>query len=397
MSSSITTVDLFCGAGGLSVDLVSAGYETVYAADKFEAAVATYNAYFGHSATSDALTRESRLPDADVFVGGPPCQGFSSAGRRSPGDARNSLVAVFAHLVATHRPKAFLFENVEGFLTGDRGRWVVDLLDPLVRAGYCIHLRKINAAHFGVPQHRKRVVAIGGLGWDPGFPAPTHSAAGMPGSGLVGNGLPPCPTVSEALHGLPAAVRRVRGHAHPVDHDYRPPKGVDLERIRALKPGQTMKDLPEHLWHETYRRRAFRRVKDGTPTERRGGAPAGLRRLDGDHPSKAITSGATSEFLHPTENRTLTLRECARLQTFPDSFTFCGTMSEKALLIGNAIPPRLGEVLGNHIKNAVLQGSGDPAPAGLKSFVATHASAMSPALRHTTETVERWKLRLALS
>lgn len=386
----VRVVDLFCGAGGLSVGLRMAGsYETVLAADKVAPAVQTYGLNFDHEASVTTLGWETELPEADVIVGGPPCQGFSSAGRRSPGDARNSLVAVFAHLIARHRPRAFLFENVEGFLTGDRGRWVVDLLDPLVRAGYCIHLRKINAAHFGVPQHRKRVVAIGGLGWDPGFPSPTHSATGMPGSELVGRGLPPCPTVLEALAGLPAAVPRVRGRVHPLDHEYRPPGEADLARIRALGPGQTMKDLPEHLWHETFRKRAYRRVKDGTPTERRGGAPAGLRRLDGRKPSKAITSGATSEFIHPTEDRPLTLRECARLQTFPDGFRFTGTLSQKALLIGNAIPPRLGEVLGLHIRTALLGGLAEASTPGVKSFVATHASAMSPALRRMTETVEQ--------
>ena len=388
MPKPVTVVDLFCGAGGLSIGLKRAGYDTVFAADKFKAAVDTYNLNFDHDASAVALAWDTDLPQADVFVGGPPCQGFSSAGRRAPGDARNSLVAVFAHLVARHRPKAFLFENVEGFLTGDRGRWVVDLLGPLVHAGYCIHLRKVNAAHYGVPQHRKRVLAIGGLGWDPGFPSPTHSATGMPGAALVGEGLPHCPTVLEALEGLPDAAVRVPRQHHPMDHDFRRPTGMDLKRIEALQPGRTMKDLPEELWHDTFRRRAYRRVKDGTPTERRGGAPAGLRRLDGQRPSKAITSGASSEFVHPVENRTLTLRECARLQTFPDSFRFAGTLSQKALLIGNAIPARLGEVLGLHIRDAVLQGSASTASPGLKSFVATHASAMSPALKRTTQLVE---------
>ncbi len=385
-SRRLTVVDLFCGAGGLSIGLGRAGYETVYAVDKFKAAVDTYNRNFEHEAAHESLSWGSELPAADVFVGGPPCQGFSSAGRRAPGDARNSLVAVFAHLVARYRPRAFLFENVEGFLTGDRGRWVVDLLEPLVDAGYCIHLQKINAANYGVPQNRKRVLAVGGLGWDPGFPLITHSTRGMPGAELVGNGRPRCPSVFEALAGLPpAAVRSSRRH-HPFDHDYRPPSRSDLARIQVLQSGQTMKDLPEELWHETYRRRAYRRVKDGTPTERRGGAPAGLRRLDGNLPSKAITSGAPSEFIHPVEDRSLTLRECARLQTFPDNFHFQGTLSQKALLIGNAIPPRLGEALGQHIHDALLRAN-SPVMGGLRSFVPTHSTGMSPALKRTTEMV----------
>ena len=150
-----------------------------------------------------------------------------------------------------------------------------------------------------------------------------------------------------------------------------------------------MKDLPERLWHETYRRRAYRRVMDGTPTERRGGAPAGLRRLIGDQPSKAITSGAISEFVHPTENRTLTLRECARLQTFPDEFQFAGTLSEKALLIGNAVPPRLAEMFGLHLQAAMRNSLGLEDEPGLKSFLVTNASAMSPALKQTVAAVEK--------
>src|SRR5690606_12779965 len=99
------------------------------------------------------------------------------------------------------------------------------------------------------------------------------------------------------------------------------------------------RDLPQELWHGTYSRRANRRVSDGVPTDRRGGAPAGLRRLRPDQPSKAITSAAPSEFVHPLEDRMLTLRECARLQTFPDEFLFAGSRSERAVQIGNAVPP----------------------------------------------------------
>ena len=390
MNRRITVVDLFCGAGGLGAGLCAAGLETVHAVDSLPAAVCTYGMNFAKPASQQALDWDAELPPADVFVGGPPCQGFSSAGQRQQEDSRNSLVAVFAHLVARHRPSAFVFENVEGFLTGDDGRYLLGFLDRLVPAGYCIHVRKVNAAHYGIPQHRKRVIAIGGLGWDPGFPAYTHCAVGMPGAGRVGRGLPPCPTVREALRDLPPAERRTSRTNVRSDHSFRPPGDADMARYRALAPGETMRDLPEELWHPTFRRRAFRRVMDGTPSDRRGGPPAGLRRLRGDQPSKAITSGATTEFVHPTEPRLLTLRECARLQTFPDSFRFAGTLAERALLIGNAVPPLLGEVLGRHLKQALPETGvfKRPAPSGLKSFVVTAGNAMSPALRRSTAAVE---------
>ena len=320
MSRPITVVDLFCGAGGLGAGLHAAGLETIHAVYSLAAAVRTYGMNFAKPAKLRALGWDEKLPPADVIVGGPPCQGFSSAGQRQVDDSRNSLVAVFAHLVARHRPTAFVFENVEGFLTGDDGCHLLQFLDTLVPAGYCIHLHKVNAAHFGVPQHRKRVIAVGGMGWDPGFPPYTHCAVGMPGATRVGRGLPPCPTVGEALLGLPAAEQRLSSKSLHSDHSFRAPRNADVERYRALAPGQTMKDLPEELWHPTFRRRAFRRVMDGTPSERRGGPPAGLRRLRGDQPSKAITSGAATEFVHPVEPRLLTLRECARLQPFQTAF-----------------------------------------------------------------------------
>lgn len=355
--------------------------------------MATYTKNLGHSAHLIELSEDTPLPKTDVIVGGPPCQGFSSAGARRAGDPRNSLVAIFATLVARCRPKAFVFENVEGFLTADSGARVFDLLEPLIEVGYRVHVRKVNAANFGVPQHRKRVIAIGALGIDPLFPLPTHVAPGAPGSlRVVGHGLPATPSVHEALAGLPLPDTAPPGL--PEGHFSRPMAPADAERVRALKPGMTMKDLPEELWHPSYRRRAFRRVMDGTATERRGGAPAGLRRLVPEHPSKAITSGAVSEFLHPHADRTLTLRECARLQTFPDEFMFAGSQADQALLIGNAIPPRLGVVIGAVIRSLLAESPDHKRNGALLSFVPTVSEGMSPALaRVLTAVEERFGIR----
>lgn len=382
-----TVVDLFCGAGGLGLGFDAQGFSIVWAADAFPPAVQTYRRNIGDHVKEVKLDWNTVLPPSDIIIGGPPCQGFSSAGLRKPGDARNTLVAVFAHLVAKHRPKAFLFENVEGFLTGEGGRWVTDLLEPLIKAGYCIHLRKVNAANYGVPQHRKRVLAIGGLGWDPGFPDPTHCATGAPGADLVAGKLPWCDSVARALSGLPPAAEDPET-ATVSDHFSRPPNEMDRLRFAALRIGNTMKDIPEELWHETYRRRAFRRVMDGTLPERRGGAPSGLRRLDPNHPSKAITSGAISEFVHPTANRNLTLRECARLQTFPDDFEFAGTQAQRALLIGNAVPPRFAKAIAAHLAQVFSNMSDRRADPGLKSFVPTNSAGMSPALVKTVDAVK---------
>ena len=374
-----SVVDLFAGAGGLSLGFARAGFELKLAVDSSDAAVETHRWNLGgHARNLDLRSENLALPSSTVIVGGPPCQGFSSAGLRQRGDDRNTLVGRFASLVARLRPAMFVFENVEGFITAEGGSRVIELLEPLVAAGYRIHLRKVNAANFGVPQHRKRVIAIGALGWDPHFPQPTHTAYGAPGARLGGSHLPPTPTLAEALAKLPLPSDVAPGE--PEGHYHVSLEGQDLERARALRPGQTMKDLPESYWHDSYRRRAFRRVMDGIPTERRGGAPAGLRRLRLEEPSKTITGAAQNELVHPQEDRYLTVRECARLQTFPDGFRFFGSASQQKQLIGNAVPPRLAAKIAGAVLQSLQSATTRSAPGALLSFVPTLAHGMSPAL-----------------
>jgi len=379
-------IDLFCGTGGLSLGFLQAGYRLVHSIDSWSPAVEAYRRNLGDHVEQREIRDDVELPHGDVIAGGPPCQGFSSAGRRNGEDERNSLVTVFGRIIARYKPKAFVFENVEGFLTGANGRFVMDLLEPILDAGYYVHLRKVNAANYGVPQHRKRVLAIGGLGWSPQFPEPTHTAHGAPGASLGAKGLPLTPSLIEALAGLPSPLQA--NCNLPTDHEGRLLTGTDLERAMLLKPGERMRDLPEHLWHESYKRRAFRRVKDGTPTEKRGGAPAGVRRLSPDEPSKAITGGALRDFLHPCEDRMLTLRECARLQTFPDEWEFVGSKPEKMQLIGNAVPPllayRIAITLLSDLQKPISASTG---PGRLLSFVPTASNGMSPALNDVQEQV----------
>ena len=380
-----TFVDLFCGAGGLSWGFRSEGFEERLALDHARYAIRTHRANFASASRVEEISLDTDLPDATVIVGGPPCQSFSSAGLKRNGDRRSSLVSVFADLVVRARPEAFVFENVEGFLTADGGQRVVDLLEPLVGAGYRIHLRKINAANYGVPQHRKRVIAIGGLGWTPNFPEPTHFAFGAPGAELIATDRPPCPTLADALAGLPPASEKAPGS--PQGHHFKQLASDLLRGVSALAPGQTMRDLPHELRHQSYRRRANRRVRDGTPTERRGGAPSGLRRLRSDEPSKAITGGARSEFIHPHEDRRLTLRECARIQTFPDDFVFDGTLGQQGLQIGNAVPPRLAKAIAASLREDLHCRRSGRRAGELVSFIPTNSAGMSPALQQTTQVI----------
>jgi DNA (cytosine-5)-methyltransferase 1 len=291
-------------------------------------------------------------------------------------------------MVVELHPKWFLFENVEGFLTMSGGDFVVDLLDGVLDGGYQVRLRKVNVANYGVPQLRKRVIAIGSLSGDPGFPSPSHHAYGAPGAEMDRTtALPLTPTVADALDGVGAPASSVQdevvqGHIAP------PISESDALRFKLLQQGQTMRDLPRDLQHRSFARRANRRVADGMPTERRGGAPAGLRRLRADEPSKAITSSATREFLHPLEDRCLTLRECSRLQGFPDSFEFVGNRSEQATLVGNAIPPNFGKVFGRWVAERSADASSPMVgSARLLEFRVANGAGMSPALHSVVRRV----------
>lgn len=385
----VTAVDLFSGAGGLALGLTAEGIRVGLGSDFWSPAARTYRENFPEHSFAEVDIRdltarsvvESLGGEAPRLVaGGPPCQGFSSAGARAVGDVRNSLVGAYARLAVEVRPEVIVFENVEGFLTAEGGRYVVDLIDPLYEAGYTIRVEKLNVANFGVPQLRKRVIAIAALGRTPARLTPTHSAKGAPGVWRVGGGLPPTISVGEAL----GTVSR---HRNDPLHSVRTLSELELARIQALKPGQTMRDLPEDLQHKSWSVRANRRVSDGMPTERRGGAPVGLRRLRPDEPSKAITGAATREFVHPVKDRPLTLREAAVLQAFPADFRFIGTKTEVATLIGNAIPPVFAKALASAVRET-LENDQSANHGEIIDFRSTYADAMSPALSQVVRLVE---------
>jgi DNA (cytosine-5)-methyltransferase 1 len=381
-----SAIDLFCGAGGLSLGFKESGWNIIKSIDSNRTATKTYSENIDPNVECENIDEKTDLPKSTAIIGGPPCQGFSSAGLRQYNDDRNNLVKIFADLIANNLPLCFFFENVEGFLTSDGSRRVFDLLEPLIEAGYFIHFRKINCANYGVPQLRKRVIVIGGLGWKPVFLNPTHYAFGAPGVSNTGKNLPSTPTLHDCLDSLPPPALEPPGY--PIDHFISPLSEIDLQRIKNLKPGQTMKDLPSELQHKSFQRRANRRVKDGTPSENRGGAPAGLRRLIYDEPSKAITSNARSEFVHPIEDRFLTIRECARIQTFPDNFIFSGSASEKDVQIGNAIPPLLAQKFASSLISQIPTEPPTGEQGKLLSFILTNSPGMSPALSQLYNQVE---------
>lgn len=413
ITSKPRAISLFAGAGGCSLGFKQAGYDIRFATDMDADAVATYQRNFPETicerhdireVSAGYLLEKARLlpGELEMLIGGPPCQGFSSAGGKSADDPRNSLLGHYVRLLKDMLPRWFVMENVEGLLTNAGGTHVRRAVEAFLDAGYALNLEKVYAQGYGVPQRRKRVLMVGNrLGHAFSFPEPGTSFSGSifrKGEVTFAMAVGDLPVPStKANHAL--AYRRkptcdlqheLRGGAERVsDHFITPLEGIQMERVRELVPGGTMKDLPEHLQHESFRRRAFRRVMDGTPVERRGGAPHGLKRLFADEPCLTITSAATREFIHPTEDRLLTLRECARLQTFPDWFEFCGSAGSRIQQIGNAIPPVLARVMAEHIKSRHgfdVRYTAESRP--VFHFRLTRSNGMSPALLQTQSLLE---------
>ncbi|RXD02524.1 DNA cytosine methyltransferase [Sphingomonas sp. UV9] len=405
-------VSLFSGAGGLSLGFKNGGVQPDFAADMNVDACQTYAANLNHpshvldlgSEDSTAI-KKLLLPFKNCLavIGGPPCQGFSTAGRRNSNDPRNRLVFNYLQIVDYLNPRWFIFENVEGLLTSGDGESLQSLLDAFITRGYAVRVEKINFASYGLPQSRKRVLIMGNrVGAHFHFPAQTHSYV----SGKHNNRslLPYGPSINDAILDLPepgrlderlshtqqtqnAYAEQMRAGSVAVTHHFTKISQADATKFALLSAGQTMRDLPESEWHASYRLRAFRRVADGTPTERRGGAPAGIRKLVGENASPTITGAASREFIHPTAPRPLTIRETARLQSFPDAFQFIGTARSKSVQIGNAIPPLAAEVLARTLVRLDGQAGADTGnywtTPGLLGYHLTDASGQSPALQKT--------------
>jgi DNA (cytosine-5)-methyltransferase 1 len=415
--SSNLVISLFSGAGGFSYGFSQAGLKPLFGVEIDEDACASYQANVGSpchrldlSSVQPKVLKEltgGRSPFA--IIGGPPCQGFSTAGQRNANDPRNRLIFNYLAIVKELAPRWFVFENVEGLLTSGGGEDVTRLVSEFVAFGYSVRLQKVNLAAYGVPQTRKRVVIIGNrLGINFDFPPEQFSYDS--GKAKKYSHLPMAPTLDEALAGLgeaasdnskfvPYSSAEPKSHFDRLMREGNSLDGVtqhyysgdyaEKRHIEILKPGQTMKDLPEELWHESFKRRANRRVADGTPTEKRGGPPSGIKRLYGDRQALTITGAATREFIHPQMHRPLTIRECARIQTFPDRYQWDGNAASIIQQIGNAVPPLAARVLAQHIQKIDGQfGSGMQTARHVDSprllgFLLTESLGMSPALKKT--------------
>lgn len=346
-NETIKTLDLFAGAGGLSLGfhMSGLGFQPVYAVEHEPSAAATFALNFGCEVFAGDIELSPDYPDVEVIIGGPPCQGFSPLGRDRDDLSRAHLNGLWKHYldaVRTLRPKAFVIENVPEFQKSSQFAELLHLLDTDTELkAYEPAYGVLNAADYGVPQTRRRGILVAirdrqdPLPWPP---APTH---GPDSSDEV-----PHVTVREAFEGLPT---RTRGTEPLLEDDTqhlhfgRRPRPVSLERYRAIPPGGNRFDLMENR-------------PDITPAcwlNKPTGTTDVMGRLWWDRPSATIRTEffkpEKGRYLHPTANRVISHREAARIQTFPDSFIFEGTKIEIARQIGNAVPPLLGKAIAEYV------------------------------------------------
>lgn len=348
-TDSLSAVDLFAGAGGMSLGLQRAGFRILLAADFWAPACSTYQRNFPNHEFIHAdlgkmepggLAEYGLVPGAlDLVAGGPPCQGFSIQRIGPDSDPRNNLVVRFGDYVEWLRPRMFFMENVPGLL-GKRGRDVASRFEVRMKeAGYGVSSSIMDAAAYGVPQHRRRVVFVG---WRVDAKVPTFK---LPKPYLSDNEYK---TVREAIGDLPSPALDYSPHPSDPLHRRMRISKLNERRIRLIPPGGGFEDLPVEL-----------RVKCHKAGADRIGHRNVYGRLHPDEPAATITARFDSftrgKFAHPYEHRNISLREGARLQTFPDSFEFMGNQEEIAAQIGNAVPPLFAEMLGIAIAKHLLR------------------------------------------
>jgi DNA (cytosine-5)-methyltransferase 1 len=329
-------IDLFCGAGGLSKGFEKSGFKVIAGFDTCKDSINTF--VDNHDDAEGVITDLSQpIPNlgkyvgVDIVIGGPPCQGFSISGKRDPNDDRNSLYKAYLHTLETLKPKYFLMENVPNLVSMDKGRIKDQIIQDIQNLGYTISYQILNAKDFGVPQSRRRVFFIGSKN----------------GNNITLNPIAKSYTPSrDAISDLPeSSVNDGEPYDHPYNTEYQQrmrsgSKGIwnhqitnhsdQTRTIIALVPdGGNYKNLPEHL-------KDIRKVN------------IAWTRFNSERPSNTIDTGHRHHF-HYKWNRVPTVRESARLQSFPDSFVFHGSKTSQYRQVGNAVPPLMAEIIAKQI------------------------------------------------
>lgn len=375
-------IDLFCGAGGLSVGFEMAGFNSIFANDYDVHACTTYQANHPHSKVhvgdvkdvdADLIARSTVFSTVSLIIGGPNCQGVSLRGKRDPNDPKNQMFYHFVRLLKELKPRWFVMENVPGLLHRQNRELLADIFKEFNSIGYKCGGEVLSAVDYGVPQLRYRFLVIGNLeGKDIYFPNPTHEMPQFVDGEHIfsSDSLKRWNTAYDAIGDLRpvengcgdefssyqkgAKVTEFQRHCrgnnigvyNHVCHKT-PPHNIGL--IKHIPPGGNWKCIPEPLRPSRFQRVA---LKDHTTT---------FGRLRWDMASRTITTYfnniSSGAFTHPEQHRGITVREGARFQSFPDSFRFYGPLAKQYRQVGNAVPPlmvkQVATVVLNQMNNAL--------------------------------------------
>ncbi|MTJ53621.1 DNA cytosine methyltransferase [Anabaena sp. UHCC 0253] len=366
-------IDLFSGAGGLTTGFHLAGFEALCAIDANKKALATYQHNYPNTKVIHQDIREVNPSELrhnlglereqlQAIIGGPPCQGFSRnipAEYRYIDDPQNQLYKSFLDFVKEFKPLYVIMENVPEILTAYKGLFKYQITNQLESLGYKVTSSSLNAAKYGVPQTRSRAFFVASLERLIVLPNPTHNddikinsknQESYYQTNLLKSNSSPIVTVKDAIGDLPElnAGQKYDEDRYPSDpqtsyqtlirhnsskitnHIARALSSIQMSRVKLLKEGQDARDLPPEL----------------APKKHYSGA---YGRLYWDQPAKTITRWVfhpgSGRFFHPTQNRTITIREAARLHSYPDTFHFLGTYTEMASQIGESVPPLLAKTI----------------------------------------------------
>ena len=381
------TVDLFSGAGGFSVGFRAAGFESAYANDINSQALDTYalNIPETHCSLGSVEDKDPALEfrgmfakkeQLDALIGGPPCQGFSiNAPERFLEDPRNGLFTSYLRFLDHLRPKCFAFENVPGMLSLESGRIFKQIVKEFESRGYSVSARILLSAHYGVPQIRHRLVILGTLVGNLMHPKPTHhyaaranftSARELVTRTEESHGLLPAVTVSDAIDDLPSLSI---GEGHEVAEYSSPARGastyarglrarnrrlfnhvaaklgpINVKRLQHIPAGGSWRDIPHALLPT-----GMKRARRSDHTKRYG-------RLEPDSLSGTVMTKCDPHWgawFHYDQDRTLTAREAARIQSFPDAHRFLGPRTAQFEQVGNAVPPLMAAAIGRAIRDHI--------------------------------------------
>ncbi|MCX6787943.1 MAG: DNA (cytosine-5-)-methyltransferase [Candidatus Kaiserbacteria bacterium] len=325
----LTYIDLFCGAGGLALGFEKAGFKNIFSLDNEPNFCKTYRANFpNHTLIQSDISKIDakeikkilKKQHVDVVIGGPPCQGFSMAGsigRKFIADPRNRLFREFARVIKIIEPEYFVMENVARLYSHNKGQTRAEIIECFSNLGYTVSCTILNAAEYDVPQSRRRVIFVG-----------TKSDLPFAFSKEKTNRIK---TVWDAIHDLPT---------------------LEVGASSVIPNHEAMRHTPQMLKKMAY-------VKDGGD---RSQIPLPLRPLTGDsrkyirytstEPSVCVT-GDMRKIFHYSQNRALTVRELARIQSFPDSFVFTGSKISQQQQVGNAVPPLLAKMIAQRLKKVI--------------------------------------------